>query len=57
MDRCVQGSYEVPTVVSPSLQNEKKVTVEAAHNIIELKEDSECTDTVLNLRRIAGVIW
>ena len=34
----------------------KNVTVEAAHNIVVLKDGSECRHTTLNLRRIAGVI-
>lgn len=56
MDKCVLGSYDVPTVVSPDLQNEKKVTVETAHSIKELGEGSGCSHTTFNFQRIASSI-
>ena len=56
MDKCVLRSYGDATVVSPDLQNEKKVTVEAAQSIMELGEGYNCSHTALNLQRIAGVI-
>lgn len=52
MDKCV---LEDPTVVSPDLQKEK-VTVEAAHNIMELKEGSGCNYVALNFVQDAGAV-
>lgn len=49
------GSYETPIVVSPDMQKEK-VTVEAAHKIMELKGGSRCNHMALNLCKIVGVI-
>ena len=57
-DKCMLGSYLVSfsTVISPDLQNEKKVVREAAHNMMESKDWSRPNQLCCIFRKIIGVI-
>ena len=57
-ERWVAGSYlfSSSTVVSPSLQKEKKVTNDAAHSITDWNDWSLSNHTTLIFLKITGVI-